>query len=243
MTKQLPRKAQRLEKDDSFCFACHPAIGCFTDCCRQLELALTPYDVLRLKQACGLRSEVFLDRYVIVEQEPEESWPRFYLTMVDDGQASCVFVTKNGCNLYQDRPGACRAYPMGRAAMRQADNSIDDYYVLLQENHCLGFQEKQEQNVALYSREQGLSTYNRFNDAVAPILQHEQIRQGKRFSARQREYFILALYNLDQFRSLLLAGQLPGALASDDDSSKADLANDEALLLYGINWLTDILFK
>lgn len=240
--KQLPNNVKRIDQGKIFSFGCHPSVACFTDCCRQLELALTPYDVLRLKKACGLDSEEFLDRYVIMEQEQDEDLPRFYLTMVDDGQASCVFVARSGCTLYQDRPGACRAYPMGRAAICQTDDSMDEFYVLLQENHCLGFQEKQEQNVALYSKAQGLVSYNQFNDAVAPILQHEQIRQGKRFSTQQREYFILALYNLDQFRRLLMTGQLPGAMALDD-SSKAELANDEALLLYGISWLTDMLFN
>ncbi len=240
--KQLPNNVTRIDQGETFSFGCHPTVACFTDCCRQLELALTPYDVLRLKKACGLDSEEFLDRYVIMEQEQDEDLPRFYLTMVDDGQASCVFVARSGCTIYQDRPGACRAYPLGRAAICQTDDSMDEFYVLLQENHCLGFQEKQEQNIALYGAAQGLVSYNRFNDAVAPILQHKQIRQGKRFSTQQREYFILALYNLDQFRRLLMTGQLPGALALDD-SSKAELANDEALLLYGISWLTDMLFN
>lgn len=234
----LPRNVQRIEKEEQFRFSCHPSVDCFTDCCRQLELALTPYDVLRLKKGCGLRSEEFLDRYVIIEQEDHEPFPRLYLTMVDDGRASCVFVGKSGCTQYQNRPGACRAYPMGRAAIRQADNSMDDFFVLLQENHCHGFQEQQQQDVATYSTEQGLPAYNRFNDAVAQILQHEQIRQGKRFSEQQQEQFILALYNLDQFRTLLLAGQLTGARPADETP-----ADDESLLLFAIDWLQDRLFK
>jgi len=237
----LPKNVRRMEKGETFRFSCHPSVACFTDCCRQLELALTPYDVLRLKKSCGLHSEEFLDRYVIREQEDGETFPRFYLTMVDDGRASCVFVADAGCTVYQDRPGACRAYPLGRAAIRQADNTMDEFFVLLREGHCRGFQEQQEQNGATYSTEQGLTTYNRFNDAVAAILQHEQIRQGKRFSEGQIEQFILALYNLDQFRTSLLAGHLPGATQLDD-STRHRLGDDEELLLYAIDWLQNILF-
>ncbi|MBA3006184.1 MAG: YkgJ family cysteine cluster protein [Proteobacteria bacterium] len=238
----LPRNVTRIEKEETFHFSCHPSIGCFTDCCRQLELALTPYDILRLKKGCGLHSEEFLDRYVIMEQEDHETFPRFYLTMVDDGRASCVFVSDVGCTQYQDRPGACRAYPMGRASIRQTDNSMDAFFVLLRENHCHGFQEHQEHNALTYSTEQELPIYNRFNDAVATLLQHEQIRQGKQLSEQQREQFILALYNLDQFRPLLLAGKLPQTIPLDD-TSKARLADDEALLLYAIEWLQKILFR
>ena len=238
----LPKNVTRIEKEETFRFSCHPSVSCFTDCCRQLELALTPYDVLRLKKGCGLRSEEFLDRYVIIEQEEHETVPRFYLTMVDDGRASCVFVSDTGCTLYQDRPGACRAYPLGRAAIRQADDTMDEFFVLLQESHCQGFQEQQEQNGTTYSTDQGLTIYNRFNDAVAALLQHDQIRQGKRLSEHQIEQFILALYNLDTFRTLLFAGQIPGA-TQIDDKTRQRLADDEELLLYAIDWLKDILFK
>jgi uncharacterized protein len=238
----LPKNVKRIEKEETFHFSCHPAVSCFTDCCRQLELALTPYDVLRLKKGCGLRSEEFLDRYVIIEQEEHETFPRFYLTMVDDGRASCVFVSDAGCTLYQDRPGACRAYPLGRAAIRQADDTMEEFFVLLQESHCQGFQEQQEQNGATYSAEQGLATYNRFNDAVAAILQHDQIRQGKRLSEKQIEQFILALYNLDQFRTLLLTEQIPGTTPVDD-TTRHRLADDEELLLYAIDWLKKRLFN
>jgi Fe-S-cluster containining protein len=238
----LPKNVQRIAEDETFCFSCHPTVACFTDCCRQLELALTPYDVLRLKKACHLRSEDFLDRYVIMEQEEDETFPRFYLTMVDDGRASCVFVSDGGCTVYQDRPGACRAYPLGRAAIRQADDTMQTFFVLLRECHCLGFQEQQEQNASTYSTEQGLPTYNRFNDAVAALLQHEQIRQGKRLSAKETEQFILALYNLDRFRTLLLAEEIPGTIPVDE-TSRERLADDEELLLYAIEWLKDIVFK
>ena len=102
----------------SFTFACHPGVPCFTDCCRMLELALTPYDVLRLRKATGLTSRELLENYIITEQDPGEPFPRFYLTMVDDGRASCVFVSPQGCTVYPHRPSACRAYPLGRAAVR-----------------------------------------------------------------------------------------------------------------------------
>ncbi len=238
----LPKNVQRIAEDETFCFSCHPSVTCFTDCCRQLELALTPYDVLRLKNACHLGSEEFFERYVIMEQEESETFPRFYLTMVDDGRASCVFVSDAGCTVYGDRPGACRAYPLGRAAIRQADDSMHAFFVLLREGHCHGFQEQQAQNAGSYSTEQGLPTYNRFNDAAAALQQHERIRQGKRLTIQQREQFTLALYNLDRFRALLLAGELPGAIAIDETTRKR-LADDEELLLYAIDWLQDMLFK
>lgn len=238
---QLPKNVSRIQEDEIFNFSCHPGVDCFTDCCRQLELALTPYDVLRLKQETKLDSSSFLERYVIREQETEDVFPRFYLTMVDDGQASCTFVSDKGCTVYSGRPGACRAYPMGRAAMRLDDNSIEEFFVLLTEPHCHGFLEKEEQTTKQYSKEQGLQRYNSFNDNVATLLQHEKIRQGMQLTKEQTDLFVLALYDLDSFRKQLDEGTLP---QQDHYSAEKDtFKDDEQLLLFGVDWLQRILFQ
>jgi len=237
---QLPENVSRIKDGDTFTFSCHPKVDCFTNCCKQLELALTPYDVLRLKQETKLDSRAFLDQYVIQEQEQEDVFPRFYLTMIDDGQASCVFVAKTGCTVYPGRPGACRAYPMGRAAMRKDNNQIEEFFVLLKEPHCHGFREREEQTTERYSKGQGLSVYNKFNDKVAALLQHEKIRQGMQLTKKQIEFFILALYDIDSFRKRLDKGKLPHL---DSYSTKKEICkDDERLLLFGIDWLHGILF-
>lgn len=235
---QLPKNVNRIEPGDAFFFACHSGVKCFTDCCRQLELALTPYDILRLKRETKLDSKTFLEKYVIQEQESDDVFPRFYLTMVDDGRASCVFVSDNGCTVYPGRPGACRAYPMGRAAIRQADNSIDEFFVLQKESHCHGFDEQEEQNCDKYSTGQGLTQYSEFNDAVATILQHEKIRQGLRLSPKQIDAFVLALYDLDSFRKQLEDGRVAGSEKYNPTVHK----EDEQLLLFGVECLRRELF-
>jgi uncharacterized protein len=238
---QLPKNVSRIQKDEIFSFSCHPEVNCFTNCCRQLELALTPYDVLRLKQETKLDSSTFLERYVIREQETEDAFPRFYLTMVDDGQASCVFVAETGCTVYPGRPGACRTYPMGRAAIRRTNDSMEEFFVLLKESHCNGFQEKDEQTAVKYSEGQGLKEYNSFNDKVAMILQHEEIRHGMKLTEIQTEYFVLALYDLDTFRNQLDKGMLPHQ--EQYPARKESCKDDEQLLLFGIEWLQGILFN
>jgi hypothetical protein len=244
MTQQLniSQSVKRISEDETFTFSCHQDVSCFTDCCRMLELALTPYDVLRLRQATGLTSGQLLDRYIIIEQDPGEPFPRLYLTMVDDGRASCVFVTDRGCSVYEHRPAACRAYPLGRAVMMSENGRMTEHFVLLKEDHCHGFQEPKEQTALQYSRGQDLLTYNRFNDAVAAIYQHDSIRKGFIPTSKQIDLFILALYNIDSFREMLLSGKLlsPTSLTPAD---KIHLMSDEALLLFAIDWLVIQLFE
>jgi len=236
----LPKNVKRIKPDDAFCFQCHPEISCFTLCCRQLELALTPYDVLRLKKATGLSSSAFLENYVIIEREEKDVFPRLYLTMVDDGNASCVFVAKHGCTVYRDRPGACRAYPMGRAAVLTTEDRMEEFYVLLQESHCYGFNENSNQTPKKYGKNQGLSSYNRFNDAVCGILQHERIRQGMMLTEGQADAFVLSLYDLDTFREMIFKDKLPHT--PFDMSKRKELEDDESLLLFAIDWLQNRLF-
>jgi len=233
----MPRNLRRVDDDEVFSFACHNGVHCFTHCCRHLELALTPYDVLRLKNGLGMSSGEFLERYVIIEKEEEDIFPRLYLTMVDDGRASCVFVNKEGCTVYADRPGACRAYPMGRASMRRDDNSVQDFYVLLCEDHCKGFAEAARQTPLQYSIAQGLDVYNAMNDILVPLLQHDRIRQGVRLSTEQTELFVSCLYNLDEFRAKLLDGSLTPAPSKKELEGR--LNDDRELLRYGVQWLCD----
>ena len=159
--------------------------------------------------------------------------------MVDDGNESCVFVSQKGCTVYEHRPAACRTYPMGRAVIRE-DESLSEFFVLLKEKHCLGFSNNSPQTAESYSRCQKLEPYNRFNDALAAIIQHEKIRAGMTLNKEQTDSFILALYNLDQFRQQLEAGTLNHTQANE--ITNVSEWDNETLLLYGIDWLKVLLF-
>lgn len=237
----LPEYVTRLDSRETFTFACHSGVPCFTDCCRMLELALTPYDVLRLRRATGLTSRDLLEHYIISEQDPGEPFPRFYLTMVDDGRASCVFVSPDGCTVYPHRPSACRAYPLGRAAVRATNGAILEHFVIIKETHCRGFQEMSPQTPYQYSIEQELTVYNTFNDAVAQILQHDAIRQGLIPARKDVELFILALYDLDTFRQMLMEDKVESTMLSRTDKDR--LQSDEELLLFAVELLKQQLFR
>ncbi len=231
---ELPENVARVNPGEPFSFLCHPAVQCFTHCCRQLELALTPYDILRLRQATGFRSAELLSKYIIIEQDGTDIFPRYYLTMVDDGQASCVFVGDDGCTVYQHRPGACRTYPLGRG-VRRGHSTVNEFFVLLREPHCLGFTEKTVQTIDSYNKSQDLERYNRFNDMLTEIQQHQKIRNGMRLNASQLSDYRLALYDIDTFRKKMTENEGGGGrtIAALDD---------EALLIFAFSWLKNKLF-
>jgi Fe-S-cluster containining protein len=236
---ELPEHFQKLNPQECFTFNCHPGVSCFTECCRQLDLLLTPYDCLRLKNRLGLLSGDFLEQYIIIEWDERVLFPQCYLTMVDDGRASCVFVGSEGCRVYPDRPAACRAYPVGRGASRGTDGSLREQFVLIKEPHCQGFSEPQEQTPPKYLQDQELDQYNRFNDVLASLLHHPRVQEGFRPDRSQLDQFILALYNLDSFRQGVSDDRIKLQRPPDPMELQGLAGDDEQLLLLGIRWLKE----
>lgn len=228
----------RIEPGEMFSFLCHKKISCFTHCCRELELGLTPYDMLRLRHATRMHSAELHATYVIEECSPEDVFPRFYLTMVDDGRASCVFVNQEGCTIYQHRPGACRTYPLGRGTVRNGAG-LNHQFVLLREPHCHGFAEKTLQTVKSFMESQELEPFNRFNDLLTHITQHQKIREGMRLSQEQVNLFRLTLYDLDSFRDQLKEQRITSPL----EIPQTVFEDDEALLEFGMQFTEKLLFN
>jgi len=238
----FPDNVTRLCGKKRFSFGCHPNVACFTECCRELDLALTPYDVLCLCKELQMSSADFIDRYVVIEQDENEIFPRLYLGMVDDGKANCPFISENGCQVYKNRPGACRAYPVGRGVTLNADGRKQELYVLVQEEHCKGFSEDQSHNAAEWCENQGLLKYNEINDALLGLLQHEQVRKGVKFTQEQEDYFLLALYKLDEFRKMVSSPAFYDKYMQSKEERYSVLADELNLLRFGIRWLQEVLF-
>jgi Fe-S-cluster containining protein len=115
---QLP--GTRLEENDTFAFRCHPAVACFNRCCRNLNLFLYPYDVLRLKKRLGVSSDRFLEHYVDVVLRDASFFPEVLLHMSADAEKTCPFLTPPGCSVYPDRPDACRTFPLEQGVLFDA---------------------------------------------------------------------------------------------------------------------------
>src|SRR4030066_203043 len=74
----------KLTLDSKFKFRCHKAIKCFTKCCSNIDILLTPYDILKLKNRLRLSSGEFLSKYTYVKIDENSSLPHVILKMTDD---------------------------------------------------------------------------------------------------------------------------------------------------------------
>ena len=112
------RNRRLLDDSGRFSFGCHPGLPCFTDCCADVNIFLTPYDVLRLRRRLGLEAQEFLARHTILPFAKTQTLPVPLLRMKDDAQRRCPFVGPEGCTVYEDRPWPCRMYPVGVASSK-----------------------------------------------------------------------------------------------------------------------------
>jgi len=56
LQEKILTDSPRLGPDDTFKFACHPGISCFNKCCGDVNIFLSPYDVLRMKRRLEMTS-------------------------------------------------------------------------------------------------------------------------------------------------------------------------------------------
>ncbi len=162
--------------------------------------------------------------------------------MVDDGKASCPFISNNGCRVYNGRPGACRAYPVGRGVTLDENGNKRELYVLVREDHCRGFAEEQPYTVAEWFENQGLIEYNEINDELLTLLQHQNVREGMRLTEKQKDNLLLALYKLDEFRDLVSSPGFQEEFKQTEEEIRSVLSGDLKLLRFGIHWLKETLF-
>jgi len=221
----------------SFRFACHPGVECFTKCCRDLNLQLTPYDVMRLKNRLGLCSGDFLDRFADCRFDENRSLPMVYLQMNRDEPKTCPFVSPKGCLVYEDRPGACRIYPVARASrLQRVHKLVLENYFTLHEDHCMGFDEEKLWNVDEWLKDQGLEDYHQYNDLWMAIVTHPKLRNAQ-LPQRQQQMFYLASYDLDKLRELVFNSRFLSLFQIEDNEIEQIKTDETALLKLAFKWM------
>lgn len=233
-----------LGPDDSFTFGCHPKVPCFNHCCRDLNQALTPYDVLRLRAHMDLSWKAFLQRYATVYPGPASGLPVVSLRFQKDRDRSCPFVTPKGCQVYNARPSSCRIYPLARALQRsRRDGSISEHYALLREPHCRGFQQDLTQTVRQWIADQQVAPYFVFNDTLLELIALKNKERPGPLSPTHQQWVQTALYDIDALRQLAETHQLPATQSQDlPPLPKAGAGKDELWLRWGMMWIRRALF-
>lgn len=241
-TKEFLDSLPELKEGEKYCFKCHPGISCFNECCGDLNLVLTPYDVLRLRKHMGIASREFIHSFCEASLMEDIRFPRMNLRMTDTAKRSCPFVREEGCSVYPDRPGACRTYPLGRAARPDGEGGVLEQFFVVKEPHCRGFEESAEWTSGEWLKDQGFDVYIRFNDKYMNLMARWR-ETGNQLPDQMVHMAMLALYQLDDFRNMVQDMKVFDRIDVDEARQQKIMEDDEAALEFGLDWLELMLFR
>ncbi|MBU1320657.1 MAG: YkgJ family cysteine cluster protein [candidate division Zixibacteria bacterium] len=243
LKKAILDEYPRLAQDSSFTFRCHKGVSCFNDCCGDVNIFLTPYDIIRLKNRLGIASGELIAKHTISPFDENLRYPVVMLKMQDNEKKSCPFVSEQGCTVYEDRPWSCRMYPLGLASPKDGSDELDkEFYFLLQEGVCKGFQEKRKQTVSDWIKDQGIAEYNELGDLFKDIALHEGLQKDGGMTPEKIEMFFMVAYDIDKFHNFIFKSTFLDKFEVDDETRQKIEKDDVELLKFGFNWLRFSLF-
>jgi Fe-S-cluster containining protein len=236
---------ERLNRDSRFRFECHNKVGCFTHCCRGINIILTPYDIIRLKHRLELNSDEFLAIYTTPQILEKTDLPVVTLKLLDDEQDSCPFVREEGCLVYEDRPTTCRYYPLGVASLSyKPEIGDDDFYFFINEPHCLGFQEETDWTVEMWRKDQGVDFHDKINaEWTDLIVRKRSLPANMKLTDQSKQMFFMASYNIDKFREFVFQSSFLARYDVDGETTQKIKDDELELLAFGLKWLKWLLFK
>ncbi len=234
---------RQIGEDDHFCFECHPGLTCFTRCCRDVNIMLTPVDVLRLARHLKLDTQDFLDTHALMPITKDLHLPVMMLKMNADDEKKCPFLSDKGCTVYDDRPWACRMYPLGMGIPpARAGVEPEPVYFLFEDDYCDGIKEKKKWTVDEWKTNQGVLPQEALEVGFSEIVSHPWFIGGRQLDPRRIEMYHDACFNLDKFRRFIFESSFLKRFEVEEEVQKEIRADDEALLKFGFRWLRFALF-
>ncbi|MEW6132880.1 MAG: YkgJ family cysteine cluster protein [Pseudomonadota bacterium] len=232
------------EGDKVIQFQCRKGIECWNACCSNIDIMLTPYDIIRLKKRLGLTSTEFLQKYTYPFEFARNDIAGVKFMPVENGTA-CRFMRPEGCSVYEDRPTACRYYPVALLSLRRADEFTDrQQYALVQESHCKGHFEPRKLTVDEYRKEQGLEEYDEHGRAWRQLILKKKSAGPTVGNPSQRslQLFFMASYDVDQFREFVMSPAFQDVYDIPAEE-QAKWSDDLEMMDFGFRLIRQVLFN
>lgn len=240
-----PVAPQQLEDDSKICFNCYPGISCFNACCKQADITLAPYDIIRMKNRLGMSSSEFLKQHSVPFELDSHGTPGVKMRTTDNDPVCLFMDEEKGCTIYEDRPSACRYYPVALMSSRRSDEYHDEmHFALVREEHCMGHNEPREITVDQYRAEQGVKEYDELNrDYYRLILKKKSAGPaiGKP-SPMSFQLFFMVCYDIDRFNEFLKSKNFRAIYNISDEEFERITTDDIERLKFGYRLLKQVLF-
>ena len=239
---KLPGK--RVEKGETFQFRCHDGLSCFNLCCRNLNLFLTPYDVIQLKNCLGITSGEFLEKHTHVVMRHHAHFPDVLLKMAENDEKTCPFLTEKGCSVYPMRPDSCRTFPVEEGVIFEGDKR-EKIYLFRPPDFCMGKTEDVEWTIESWETDQDAVTYHKMTALWAEVkhLFHSDPWGVEGPEGRKAQMAFMATYNMDDFRTFVFESSFLKRFKIKSDVRMKAKKEDIALMKLGFEWVRFFLFN
>lgn len=216
------------EAHEKFRFECHPGLPCYNQCCRDIDIFLSPYDVLRMKNRLGITSGEFLATYT--SRVTSRSGLHFVQLNMRPDDLKCYFVTPKGCVIYPDRPWSCRLAPIDI-------NNRGKYFFIFSDKQCLGLREKSEWTVDTWKEDQGLVEYDELEAVFRTLPSSIRFTGMPTLDRHIAEMYFMACYDVDRFRRFVFESSFLQEYQVPDETAERLRTDDVELMKYGFEWL------
>ena len=241
---ESPVMPELLEGTTTIQFQCRKGIDCWNACCSNIDISLTPVDILRLSRRLDISTTEFLVQYTFPYELEPNGIAGVKFKPVENGSA-CQFMRPEGCDVYTDRPTACRYYPVALLSMRRSDEYTDrNAYALVKEPHCHGHNEPRQISIEDYRREQGVVEYDELGRGWRQLVLKKK-SSGPTIGApskRSLQLWFMACYDLDRFRDFIASTAFNEVYDIPWDEMQKILSTDNELMLFAFRFLRQTMF-
>lgn len=245
-----------LADGETFAFRCHPEISCFNRCCRNLNLFLYPYDVIRLKKNLGMTADQFIETHTDMVLRPGHHFPDMLLRMSDDDEKTCPFLGGAGCLVYGDRPYTCRMFPVEQGLYFQEEkpdspangsrgkSTARPVYFFRPPDFCMGQKEVVRWTRQSWEADQEATFYTRMTAQWAELMalfgNDPWVGEGP--DGPKGRMAVMAVYNMEGFRNFVFNSSFLKRHAVKPQLRLKLKSDDVALLRLGMAWIRLFLF-
>ncbi len=230
----------RVDENVEFKFRCHEKLNCFNLCCRNLNLFLYPYDVLRLKNNLGLSSGEFIDKYVDVVMRESSFFPEVLLRMEENDQKTCPFLTDEGCTVYEDRPDSCRTFPVEQGVMMGSEKKETELiHFFRPPEFCEGKNEDKVWTTKTWAKDQEAEKYNKMTvlwSEVKGLFQTDPWGIPGIDGPKGKMAF-MSTYNIDEFSDFVFKSSFLKRFKIKPDILKKIKRDQTELMKLGFLWM------
>jgi len=227
-------------------FRCHPGVTCFTDCCGNIKIVLTPYDILQIRKRLKMDAAEFLHTYTEPTYLEKTDFPGVMIKLTEEGRCPFIKSKTEGCMIYSDRPTACRYYPVGMANFHegaQEEQSSEQFYFVVKEPHCRGFEEEKVWTIREWREDQGVDKRDEMNKGwMELVMRRKSFGYQATLSEQAKRMFFMASTDLDQFRSFIFDSSFLQTYDVAPETLDKIRGDDIELLLFSYSLLASMLF-